>query len=271
MGAKVDYVRKKYGPLARKTLSSALVSCLAKDFPQLGGPRMLRISAERILAVVLGHLRSREAMQHGQVLWMGVAVEQRTGWHQRLEEMKLVPLVLELLTGEDIEAIVGREAREPRLLRRCLRLCRQAYEQGGLLSNCDLAVLLGVNDSLVAHVLAAYERENQCLVPRRATLHDVGTGVTHKRLICWKRYGEGKSSEQVARETYHSLEAVDRYLGQFDRVRHCRRQGLSEPATAYVLSCSRALVREYAAIDEELGRSQPSAAPESGQEEKDDA
>ncbi len=252
MGAKADFVRKKYGPLARKTLPSALLSCLAKDFPQLGGERMLRLSAERILEVVFQHIRSREGVQHGQVLWMGIAVEERPGWRKSLSQMQLVPLVLDLLTAEDIEAIVKREARAQRLLRRCLRLCRQAHEQGGLLSNCDLAVLLGSSDPQIAHLLADYESSNDCLVPRRATLHDVGTGLTHKRLICWKRYGEGKTSEQVARETYHSIEAVDRYLGQFDRVRHCRRQDFSEQETAYVLGCSRALVAEYRAMDEQL-------------------
>ena len=252
MGAQADFVRKKYGPLARKTLLSALLGCLAKDFPQLGGERMLRLSAERILVVVFEHIHSREAVQHGQVLWMGIALEDRPGWHKPLSKMQLVPLLLELVTGDDIAAILQREKVNERLLRRCLRLCRQAHKQGGLLSNCDLAVLLGRSDSQVAQVLAAYERNHDCLVPRRATLHDVGTGLTHKRLICWKRYGEGKTSEQVARETYHSIEAVDRYLGQFDRVRHCRQQDFSEAETAYVLGCSRALVAEYRSIDEQL-------------------
>ena len=83
------------------------------------------------------------------------------------------------------------------------------------------------------------------------------------RLICWKRYGEGKTSEQVARETCHSIEAVDRYLGQFDRVRHCRRQDLSEQETAYVLGCSRALVAEYRSIDEQLrGEKEQGQQPE---------
>ena len=109
-----------------------------------------------------------------------------------------------------------------RLLRKILRLCQQAYDQGGLLSNCDLAELLNSDDSRVAGVLAEHERVTGTLVPRRATLHDVGTGLTHKRIICWKRYAEGKEPHIVARETYHSLEAVDRYLGQYDRVRHCR-------------------------------------------------
>ena len=163
---------------------------------------------------------------------MGIAVEERPGWRKPLSAIRLVPLLLELVTNDDIEVIVGRESANERLLRRCRRLCEQAQEQGGLLSNCDPAVLLGRGDARIAQVLAEYEKKHDCLVPRRATLHDVGSGLTPKRLICWKRYGESKTSEQVAREIYHGIEAVDRYLGQFDRVRHCRQQGLDEQETA---------------------------------------
>jgi hypothetical protein len=56
----------------------------------------------------------------------------------------------------------------------------------------------------------------------------------------------------VARETYHSLEAVDRYLGQYDRVRHCRLQGLTPEQTAHALGCGLPLVAEYLAINDLL-------------------
>jgi hypothetical protein len=134
-------------------------------------------------------------------------------------------------------------------------LCQQAYAQGALLSNCDLAELLGRSDAVIANVLVAHETQTGKLVPRRATLHDVGTGLTHKRIICWKRYAEGKPADVVAKETYHSLEGVDRYLGQFDRVRHCRQQGMSPEKTAFTLNCGVALVNEYLAIDRELEES----------------
>ena len=217
----------------------------------------MQITAQRILEVVFAHLHVRDAVRHGQVAWTGIALEQRTHWRQRLEQMKLVPLGLDLVTPQDIEAILEREPPRQRLLRRCLRLCRQAHAPGGLLSNCGLAVLCGADDSRIAKLLVGYEREHESLVPRRATLHDLGTGLTHKRLICWKRYGEGKTSEQAAKQTDHSLEAVDRYLGQFDRVRHCLRQSLSEQEIAYVMGCSRALVAEYRSIDEQLRGEKP--------------
>ena len=92
--------------------------------------------------------------------------------------------------------------------------------------------------------------------PDARPLHDVGTGLTHKRIICWKRYAEGKEPHIVARETYHSLEAVDRYLGQYDRVRHCRLEGLTPEQTAHALACSLGLVKEYLAIDDLLEQGQ---------------
>jgi len=133
-----------------------------------------------------------------------------------------------------------------------VRLCEQAYQQGALLSNADLAELMTGDDSRISNVLTAHERKTGNIVPRRATLHDVGCGVTHKRIICWKRYAEGKSSDQIAHETHHTVEAVDRYLGQFDRVRHCRTQEMTTAETAFTLNCSRRLVEEYLRIDHEL-------------------
>ena len=44
----------------------------------------------------------------------------------------------------------------------------------------------------------------------------------------------------------------DRYLGQFDRVRHCLQQGLGTTETAHILNCGVSLVEAYRQIDKEL-------------------
>jgi DNA-binding CsgD family transcriptional regulator len=252
VGSAPDYVRKKYGPLLAKTLETALAHCIATEFPRLGGPRIQQLCAKMILEVVGQHLQPREHLRHGQVLWLGISREDRPRRHQRIMDCQLVPIVLDLSTQGDIEARLNRNSPSSRLAIKAVRLCEQAFEQGALLSNCDLAELLSTHDCRIAHLLVEHERKSGHLVPRRATLHDVGTGLTHKSIICWKRYAEGKEPDQIARETYHSLEAVDRYLGQYDRVRHCRLQGLSPADTAHVLDCTVRLVEEYLAIDRQL-------------------
>ena len=205
-----------------------------------------------ILEIVDKHMRPSEHVKHGQTLWMAVSVAHPPRHRERIIDTELVPVLLDLSTADDVQQRIDRRPTSQRLLQRALRLCEQTHRQGGLLSNCDLAELLNVSDSQIARVLAEHERQTGELVPRRATLHDVGTGLTHKRIICWKRYAEGKEPHVVARETYHSLEAVDRYLGQYDRVRHCRLEGLTPEQTAHALACSLALVKQYLAIDEEL-------------------
>ncbi len=252
MGANPDYVRKKFGPQKDKTLRNALAHRIGKEFPRIGGPRMLAACAEVVLEVVFEHLRPRDHVSHGQVVWMAVSVDDPPARGKRIANTDLVPLVLDLSTPQDIDARIARLSPDGLLEQKAIRLCRQAFEQKALLSNCDLAELLCNAEGRLARILASHERRTGKLVPRRATVHDVGTGLTHKRIICRKRILEGKDTHVVARETYHSQEAVDRYLGQYDRVRHCRLQGMPPQEIAYVLNCSRSLVEEFLALDTEI-------------------
>jgi hypothetical protein len=252
IGPKADRIRKMFGPPRDKSLKNALAHVIGRDFPRIGGDRIRELCAEMILDVVADHLRPHEHLRHGQALWLGIDVNDPPSRGKRTADTNLIPVVLDLSTDEDILARIDRVSVEERLRMRAVRLCEQAYQQGALLSNADLAELMTGDASRIASVLTAHERKTQKVVPRRATLHDVGSGVTHKRIICWKRYADGKSSDQIARETYHTVEAVDRYLGQFDRVRHCRTQGMSVFETAFTLNCSRGLVEEYLRIDREL-------------------
>jgi DNA-binding CsgD family transcriptional regulator len=252
MSGKPDYVRKKFGPLQQKTLKNALAHRIQKEFPRIGGPRILQLCSEMILDVIDEHLRPLEHLSHGQVLWMGVSIDDPPARGKRLSDTDLVPVVLDLSTSKDIQARLDRQSRKQRLQQKAIRLCRQAYEQGALLSNCDLAELLNTGESRIAQVLVDSQWKTGQVVPRRATVHDVGTGLSHKGIICRKHYGEGKSTAEIACETYHSPEAVDRYLSQFDRVRHCRAQGMTPQETAYALDCSLSLVNEYLEIEKQL-------------------
>jgi hypothetical protein len=252
MSSKPDFVRKKFAPLRDKTLRNALAHRIVKEFPRIGGPRICQLCADMILEVIFKHMRRREHLTHGQTLWIAVSVNDPPAHRQRIADTELVPVLLDLSTAEDAQHRIDRLPAAKRLLCKALRLCQQAYLQGGLLSNCDLAELLNTSDASIAHVLSQHERLTNTVVPRRATLHDAGSGLTHKRIICWKRDAEGKEPHLVARATYHSLEAVDRYLGQDDRVRHCRVEGLTPEQTAHALGCGLPLVREYLAIDDLL-------------------
>ena len=252
MGNQSDRLTAGIRSQLHKTLKNALSHRISKEFPRIGGPRICRLCAEMILEVVGNHIRPKESVRHGQVVWTAVSKDYRPGRCQPIAETDLVSVLLDVSTPEDIHAKIGRMPDPQRKLQRALRLCRQAYEQGGLLTCFDLSEIMNVSDSRISYLLVRYERENKTIVPRRGTLQDAGGGLSHKWIICYKRYVEGKSPDLIARETYHSLTAVDRYLGQFDRVRHCRQQRLSAAETAQILNCSLRLVETYRQMDQEL-------------------
>jgi hypothetical protein len=237
-----------------KSLRSQLSRTIRQHFPRIGGTRITDLCADLVIEVLERHLRPRDSLQHGQLLWLGFDIDDPPSRNKTSENVRLVPVVLDLWNVEDLEAQLDRVPAPKRLLSRCIRLHEQAHEQGALLSNIDLAGMLGVSESHISSLLAAHEREHNVVIPRRATLHDVGSGVTHKRIICWKRYVEGKSPEVIARETHHSLTAVDRYLGMFNRVRCCNQQHMPAHEIARVLACTERLVLEYLDIDATLTR-----------------
>lgn len=247
-----NYLKKHYRPLLAKTLRNSLAQRIAEQFPRIGGDRIVGACADLVLEVVWAHLRPLEHLAPGQVLWLAIDKDDPPRRYRTTEQTRLVPVVLTLSAPEDIEDRIAKRNPKERRLTKALRMSREAYEQGGLLNNCDLAELVTCSDSLVAGLLAAHERETKQTIPRRATLHDVGTALTHKGIICRKRYLEGKESNRIARETHHSLEAVDRYLGQFERVRACLKLGMTPQETAHILQCTPGLVNQYLQIHHEL-------------------
>jgi hypothetical protein len=244
-----DHVYRHINPMKAKSLRGQLSRTIREHFPHLGGVRMTDLCADMILEVVTQHLHPREHLHHGQLLWLGFDIDDPPSRNKTAQNVRLIPVVLDVCTDEDLDALLDRVPAPERLTRRCIRLVRQAHAQGALLSNVDLSTMLSAADSHIGTLLAAYEREHGVVLPRRATLHDVGSGVTHKRIICWKRFVEGKSPDVIARETHHSLTAVDRYLSAFDRVRFCKQQKMQSHDIAIVLGCTERLVLEYLQID----------------------
>jgi len=264
MNKRVDPIAGAFSPQLRRTLAAALAQQIAAEFPRIGGTRMVGLCVDLVLEVIDHHQYRKDTLQHGQVLWRAIPLDDPPSPRRPISAIQLKTVVLDLSLPADIEARIARKPAGERRLAKAIRLCEQAFQQGALLANSDLAELLTCADSWIATLISQYERTHQCVVPRRATLHDVGTGITHKRLICQKRWLEGKEPNEIVRETNHSLEAVDRYLSMFDRVRLCQRQGWSPQTTAVVLNCTPRLVREYVKILAELSTESTTTDESSG-------
>ena len=130
-----------------------------------------------------------------------------------------------------------------------LRLTEEAREQGGLLSQEDLARLLHCDVRTVRRDVAAF-REKGIIVATRGQQKDIGPGVSH-RGVAIRHWIEGADPTEVARRINHSLAATERYIQAFARVVYLERKGFDVFATALAMGISVAGVKTYRAVLDE--------------------
>ena len=229
----------------RKTFHSALCHLLQTDFPGHFGPKVAHLFAQEVEQLFEEFHPERSRLTAGQIVWVAVAIDDRPARNKRIEDTRLLPIVLDLVTPRDIDQTVRPGRRLPTRREKIVRLFEQAHQQGAVLGYPDVALLLHISTSSVSEEVRAYERETAKSVPRRGTIHDMGPSVSHKAVICYKSFVEGKTTSQIAQETFHCPEEVEYYLQCFRRVRICKDRGMSLEETAQATGHSQPLVRQY--------------------------
>lgn len=135
-----------------------------------------------------------------------------------MAKTRLVPVRLTVVADEDVEAIRQHLPFTRRREIRVRRLAHEAHRQGAAFTEADLALLMGnCSGGLVSGVVTRLRKTGEWL-PLRGYVADMGSFPTHKAAI-FALYLEGLTTPDIAARTYHSKEAVDRYIRGFDRVR----------------------------------------------------
>jgi len=241
-----------YGPMQHKTFAGALTAFFVGECPHLGGDRIRKVLVESIVALVDEFHPKTSHLRPGQVPWVTVAKDETPAFGKRIADTRLVHVVLDLVRPED--AMHCAAGTHLRVLRReaAARLFEQADAQGGCLTSVEVSVLLKINPQTVGDYIREWEHAHGRLLPRRGTIHDMGPTLTHKPAIIRKLFLEGKSVEQVCRETQHSPESLHRYISAFKRVLLLRRNKIAPAEIAYVVRMSRRLVAAYNRLIDEL-------------------
>jgi len=250
-----------YAPQAAKTFQHVLSEFILREFPRLGGPWVVGHFVDKLMALLDEHYLLRDRIQPGQTVWMAVAVDETPGYGKLMSNTRQVPVVLTLVNQVDIAALREGTPRRQVLRQAIARVAREAYAQGGVLTQLDLALLFARSPTPISYLISQHEKETQQVVPRRGTVHDMGRAPTHKRIICYKAFVEGKPTHIIAREACHTPFAVDHYLLDFARVYFAvHRRGLSPEEAAFTLGRSLSLVKTYLALIEEFGLSESQIA-----------
>lgn len=257
MQTRLDHAQANFTPVLYKTFDSALEAFLATECPQLGGLRTRQVLVQAIRQMVDRYFPQTTHLRSGQFIWSAVHKDAKPSGGQPMTQTKLTPVILDLLPVQEIEdrakGLTPRQARR----QTAVRLFQQAYDQQGLLTNAEVALLIKVSPSTVSSYVRQWEKDHQSQLPRRGTLHDLGPTLTHKRQILEKLVFEGKAVEVVCQETHHSPAAVLRYSTNFKQVLLCRRKNLPSPDIAFATNLSLRLVEEYQNLITEYGKKHP--------------
>lgn len=243
----------EYRPQAAKTLRQCLIDFVSREFPRLGGPWITELFADKVLELIDRYWLAKERLKPGQTVWHAVAIDERPSYRKTMRETRQVPVVITVVDQQDIADLRRGAARRQVLKKALVRAANDAYAQGGVLTMVDLSLLFHDSDDRVGHLIREHERETGEMVPRRGNVHDLGRTVSHKAIICRKAFVEGKPTHVIARETFHSPEAVDRYLLDFARVHFAIVQHqMTVEQAAFAIQCSLGLVKEYVRLIEEF-------------------
>jgi predicted transcriptional regulator len=136
----------------------------------------------------------------------------------------LVNVRLQMVTDQEVailndQKLLGQQAAKRTFNQhRFARWCQEAYAQDGVLTLFDLSLLSGLGEGQVGYLLRQYQEEHQTTLPLRGTVHDIGPAVSHKAEVI-RRFLQGQSPADIARELNHTQQAVDIYLKDYEVTR----------------------------------------------------
>lgn len=186
-----------------------------KEFPNTFGPNIRSTIADELLSIFKSNNRDTQTIKPGQILWNAVHKDTRADSPKR----KLVPVVLTIVADEDIANLEKKMSITENRQNIISRITQEAFSQGALLSMRDISLLLALHLPTISLNRKEYEKKHSCSLPHTGTLHDMGSCITHKYQIVYKYVIEKKDPVIIAKETNHSLQAVDHYLKDYNRVK----------------------------------------------------
>ena len=232
---------KRYRPTERRTLRGALDTFFAREFTRSLGPLMRGKLIDELLGLIAAVNPPSTHLKPGQCLWL--AVDRRT--RADSPSCRLVPVVLSLFTDEDGKRLADGTSMTQIAGGAIARIMREAESQGALLSMRDIELLSWRSSGSLTKHRQNYEREHECVLPHTGSLHDMGSCITHKTMIVTKAITQGIDPCQVARQTNHSLRAVERYVNDYQRVEQCYRLNTSPEYIAHVTGIALFVVHQY--------------------------
>lgn len=242
-----------YASIAKRTFGSALLHMLETDYGLLGGRRILQLLVADIEELLAEFYPESTGAGSGTLVWTCTADEgKKATAGKATEDYKTVTVQLPVITPEDLASRTrGKSARGKRRTQakerdkvRLARIVKAAAEQGGLLTIAELSVILNKSYEMTRVMAREWEAEHAEILPFKGYVMDQGSSPTHKREIV-QLFEAGMAPPDIARETQHALESVERYLQDYERVRMLIPQQMAVTEISRIIGRGKKVVLEY--------------------------
>lgn len=189
--------------------------------------------------------------QDGQLKYICISASEGAG--KELKECEMKPVILTLYDDEDTKSLPHADKQASVLVRerRIMRLTSEAKEQGGLLSQEDLAKILMCDVRTIRRNIKDLS-DSGIIVPTRGQQKDIGPGVTH-RGIAIRLWLEGVEPAEICNKIKHSIGAVENYLEKFKRVAFLRMKNFTDEQIALTVGISISATKTFVEIYKEFG------------------
>ena len=166
-----------------KGIHGMIKHLLEEQYSFVGGDRIQDMLVDDLIHLFRQCSRDPWHLEVGQTLWFAVHKDEKPGPGKTLAKTRVVPVILSVVHEEDRQ--IRMNGYSPKEIRkyRVARMLREAYAQNGVLTQADVAGLLGVSAGTIGKDIREYQAEHGVILPYRGTIHDIGPSVTHKKVI----------------------------------------------------------------------------------------
>ena len=178
-----------------------------------------------------------------QIIYHAVSAHEPPG--KSLDNLRLVSVTLTISDSGDADILTSQGISGLRK-HKLLRFANEAYDQGGLLIQEDLALLLTTSTRTIQRDMREL-RDQGIEVPTRGSIQDIGPTVSHKTKII-ELYLKGYEYTEIEQRTRHTGDSIKRYINGFSKVILLTQKGYSPQQIRELTSQSEKVIQEYLSL-----------------------
>lgn len=211
---------RRYQRMKGKTLKHILIDRFIHHYGFEKGVVTATAIVNDIIELIEQYYRftDNSFLKEGQLVWPCVPADEYPAKGKSMHQTRLKPVVLDFITTDDVEDMKKPLHHREIRLKKIERWTNQVFDQGAVLSNLDLSVLLCVNENTAAEYVREFFSLYGRHLPTRGNVQLIGSGQTHKQIII-QDYLNGYLIPKICQRTNHSKEAVERYIRDFEAVK----------------------------------------------------